>query len=165
VINIPMQIPEQFLSRIANGELIRYGTIIKNASSGNIVGHLKEVGDFSSVVGQLSLNPVTGLLNLGSNITQNIQLNNIAQTLNTLQLASEIGAVASIANLGVSVAGFAVVIKKLKQIERKLDHVVTGIHEIRAILDENNMALHEIVWVGCHKVTPLGSGYRFRSPR
>jgi len=26
-------------------------------------------------------------------------------------------------------------------------------------------ALHEIVWVGCHKVTPLGSGYRFRSPR
>lgn len=41
---IPFEIPAELLGRVASGELIRYGTILKDAGTGQIVKHLQETG-------------------------------------------------------------------------------------------------------------------------
>jgi len=139
---ISMQTPEQFRSRIYNGELVRYGAILKDAASGQIVGHLKEAGQFGKTLSQLPMSPfgfVGEGANLISNTAQNINLSKIQQAMEVLRVSSSIGAVASVASMGVSVAGFAVVIKRLERVESKLDSVAGEIQSIRKVLDQCNL--------------------------
>jgi len=139
---IPMQIPEQFLSRILSGELVRHGTVLKDAVSGQIIGHLKEAGSFGAVMSQLPITPLGFLsesVNLAVNIKQSIQLSKIQQAITALQVTANIGAVASVASMGISVAGFAVVMKRLKRVETKLDSVAGDIQSIRKVLDQCNL--------------------------
>ena len=122
---------------LSSGEYIRMGMIIKEASTGKIVGHLKEVGQLTSTLSNIPLgaNPL-GIL---SDAYQGVQLEQIKQSLETLQLISSVGAVASVATLGVSVAGFAVITKKIKQLDNKLDKVLEKIEVVKRLLQE----LHE----------------------
>ena len=129
---IPME-PAQFLAGLKSGEYIRYGAIIKDATSGQIVGHLKEAGELSKLL-SLSINSVGGALDVFSGVAANIQLAHITKMLEVLQMTATIGAAASVANLGVSAAGFAVVINKLNHIEAKLDSVVGKIDVIQSTL-------------------------------
>jgi len=136
---IPMQIPEQFLSRILSGEWVRHGAILKDVASGQIVGHLKEAGQLGYALSQLPMNPlgfITEGANLAANIGQSVQLRKIQHSIEVLQLSANIGAVASVASLGISVAGFAVVLAKLKRVESKLDSVADNIQSIRKVLNK-----------------------------
>ena len=139
---IPMQIPEQFLSRILNGEVIRHGAILQEVASGKIVGHLKEAGQFGSTLSQLPVSPLgalTDVASLAANMHPNIQFKTLQQAMEVLQLSNTIGAVTSVASMGVSVAGFAVVMNRLKQIETKLDAVANEIQSIREALEQSNL--------------------------
>ena len=110
---INFTIPLNYLPRILSGDYIRYGAIVKEASSGKIIGHLKETGMLQNILSQSPTNP----LQMAEFVSSNMQLMQIQKTLEGLQLISSIGAVASVANLGVSIAGFAIVINKLNNIE------------------------------------------------
>ena len=66
---------------------------------------------------------------------QMAQLHRIQQTLNTVQTLATVGAVASVASLGVSVAGFAVVIKKLNRMEGKLDRMLAETARVRGLVE------------------------------
>jgi len=123
---IAFEIPKRFLEQVVSGDLLRYGGLLKDSTSGLIVGHLKETGNIG--MNLASMVP-SGLLLPASGI-QMLQLGKIQHTLDSLKLISSIGAVASVANLGVSVAGFAIVIKKLNRIESKLDHQTGLLEEI-----------------------------------
>jgi hypothetical protein len=114
---INFTIPLNYLPRILSGDYIRYGAIVKEASSGKIIGHLKETGMLQNILSQSPTNP----LQMAEFVSSNMQLMQIQKTLEGLQLISSIGAVASVANLGVSIAGFAIVINKLNNIEKKVD--------------------------------------------
>lgn len=127
---IQMKVPAEFIGRLSSQQLIRSGTILKDVSNGKIVGHLKEVGNLGLNLSQIPLNP----LNLASNIAQNIQLNDIRNTLDALQMTTNIAAFASVASLGISVAGFAVVVNRLNRLESKLDSVATEVQEINTTL-------------------------------
>lgn len=112
-------IPSEFESKVLSGEYIRYGTIIKN-SAGKIVGHLKETG-IESILKDMKIptNPLsagTEVIKVASGIAQNFQLREMSKLLESMQLVNNIGAIASVATLGVSVAGFAVVTHKLNQL-------------------------------------------------
>ena len=131
MIRIPMKIPEEFIRRVLSGEIIQTGAILKDVSTGQIVGHLKEVGNLGIKLSQIPLEP----LNLISNVAQNIQLNKIQKTLNVLQMTTNVAALASVASLGVSVAGFTVVINKLNKLESKLDSVANDVQEIKKTLN------------------------------
>lgn len=132
---IEFVIPWEFLPRVVSGELVRYGAVLKDAVTGRIVGHLKEVGNFSQLLG----NPLTDGISVVSNIVQNFQLRSIGKTLESLQLINNIGAVASLATLGVSVVGFAVVTSKLNKIDEKLDVVLEKLEVIKEILENLQM--------------------------
>jgi len=135
---IPMQAPVEFLSQLQSGEFIRYGAILKDAGSGQIVGHLKEAGNLASMMSQLPVSPL-GAISTASGIVQNFQLKKIQETLNVLQMTVGVGAAASVATLGVSVIGFAVVLKKLKQMDSKLESMDGSIQAIKKVLDQLDM--------------------------
>ncbi|SFV53263.1 hypothetical protein MNB_SM-7-895 [hydrothermal vent metagenome] len=124
--------PEVLREGLSSGKLIRIGMIIKEASSGKIVGHMKEVGHLTKVLNSfpIGLDPLSNL----SDIYQGVQLEQIKQSLETLQLISTVGAAASVATLGVSVAGFGIVINKLNKLDEKLDVVLENIKEVKEIV-------------------------------
>lgn len=55
----------------------------------------------------------------------------VRPALEMLQLVSSIGAVASVANVGISLVGFAAVLQKLKRIEGKLDQMMMTLDGLR----------------------------------
>jgi hypothetical protein len=68
----------------------------------------------------------------------------IAPALEALQLVSAIGAAASVANLAVSIAGFAAVLHRLERIEGKLDAMLATLRgdlaDLSSKLDDVQMA-------------------------
>lgn len=60
------------------------------------------------------------------------ELTQIAPALEALQLVSTVGAIASVAGVGVSIAGFAAVLHRLKRIEGKLDEMIMKLDGLRA---------------------------------
>lgn len=124
---IPYEIPGKFIAEVLAGKLIRNGTLIQDAATGQILGHVKEVGGLIADFGPA---------NLVSNVGQHAQLFQLQQAMESLQLVASIGAVASVASLGVSIAGFAVVIKKLNKIEGKLDSLALEVASISKSVEE-----------------------------
>ena len=111
----------------------RIGAMIHERASGHIVGHIQELGSW----GLLSKMPIPGGNPLGL-VTEAIQigqLHGIQQTLNTVQTLATVGAMASVATLGVSVAGFTAVLSKLKRIDGKLDRVLSEVAQVRKLVD------------------------------
>jgi hypothetical protein len=115
----------------------RIGAMIHERATGNIVGHLQELSGW----GLLSkiLIPGGNPLGLVTDAIQMGQLHGIQQTLNTVQTLATVGAVASVATLGVSIAGFAAVLSKLKRIEGKLDRALSEVVRIRKLVDGLNI--------------------------
>ncbi len=111
----------------------RVGAIIKTISTGEIAGHVQELSGWSL----LSKVPIPGgnPIGLATEAVQMVQLHRIQQTLNTVQTLATVGAVASVASLGVSVAGFAVVIQKLNRMEGKLDRVLAETARVRNLVE------------------------------
>lgn len=126
-------VPSQF----ANTALYeRFGAIIKEKASGSIVGHVQQLQGWDLTRG-LSL--PGSPLELGLDAIQNVQLHYIQQTLNTVQTLATVGAVASVATLGVCAVGFAMVLKKLKRMEGKLDQVLSQVTEMRGLVQDLNI--------------------------
>jgi hypothetical protein len=125
---IPMAIPEQFLPAVLSGQAVRYGCILKDVATGQIIGHLKELAGLSQLLSGIPIHPLlTGaaaVAQAGQWIDTHMQLRQIRQALDHLQLVSSIGAVASVAGLGVSVAGFAIVWKRLQRLEQNLNRAM-----------------------------------------
>ena len=42
--SISFDVPAQFLTRVSDGSLVRFGGLLKDSSSGQIVAHLQETG-------------------------------------------------------------------------------------------------------------------------
>ena len=111
----------------------RFGAVIKHVGTGQIAGHVQELGGWNL----LSKLPIPGgnPIGLATEAVQMAQLQHIQQTLNTVQTLATVGAVASVASLGVSVAGFAVVIQKLRRMEGKLDRVLAETARVRKLVE------------------------------
>jgi hypothetical protein len=115
----------------------RIGAMIHERATGNIVGHLQELSGWGflskiSIPGGNPLGLVTDAIQMG-------QLHGIQQTLNTVQSLATVGAVASVATLGVSVAGFAAVLSKLERIDGKMDRALLEVVRTRKLVDGLNI--------------------------
>lgn len=115
----------------------RIGAIIKEKSTGHIVGHVQELSGWGLIKGL----PIPGgnPLSLGVEALQSAQLVQIQQTLSTVQTLATVGAVASVATLGVCVAGFATVLGKLRRMEGKLDQALSQLAELRGLVNDLNI--------------------------
>lgn len=115
----------------------RVGAVIKWIGTGKIAGHVQELGGLS-LLSKFPIpggNPIGLVAQVVGQAIQMSQLQRIQQTLNTVQTLATVGAVASVASLGVSVAGFAVVIQKLNRMEGKLDRVLAETARMRGLVE------------------------------
>lgn len=130
---IPFEIPAELLGRVASGELVRYGTILKNAGTGQIVRHLQETGMVQSILSNLSSGPfsalqmLTDVVGAGANVYAGIkidQLKVMMETLEALQMAT-LGV--SVVGIGVSAAGFYYMNKRFNVLENRMDELAEAI--------------------------------------
>jgi hypothetical protein len=146
---IPMEAPAKYIAEMAAGKVLRYGAILKDAGTGQIVGHLKETGQMSQLLSNIATLPLSSasipIDVIGHAVTaykingvQN-SVDQIQQTLQGLGLITNVAALSSIAGLGVSVAGFAAVNTKLNKIDTKLDGIADNVVAIKEVLK----GLHE----------------------
>ena len=81
--NIPFEVPAELLGRVASGELIRYGTILKDAGTGQIVKHLQETGAAQSVLSSLASGPfapvsiLADVMGAGANLYAGIKIDQL----------------------------------------------------------------------------------------
>jgi hypothetical protein len=98
----------------------------------------------SGLAERLASLPITGsaVQAAGSALTD---LTVVAPALEKLQLISTIGAVASVANVGISLVGFAVVLHRLNRIEGKLDQMMTKVDELKHAVEALGIELHALL--------------------
>jgi len=109
---------------LVTGGLKRFGGVIRDASNGRIVRHLLEAPGTSEDLMRAPVHSLFGGVSsavdaVGHGVTIH-KLNAVQQTLSSVLHISQIGAAASVLNLGVSVAGFAYMGYKLNQLQKSM---------------------------------------------
>jgi hypothetical protein len=133
---MPYVVPDRFMPGIASGALRIKGALVKNGTSGEIVGHMRMVGDaFTKTGNAFSLGPQAALTQLASSLASNAQLAHLQSTVNSIKLISTIGAVASVAGVGISIAGFAMVMSQLRSMDAKLDAILGRFRAVQQAID------------------------------
>ncbi|MEQ8262585.1 hypothetical protein [Pseudohaliea sp.] len=94
------------------GDLVRYGTILKDAGTGKIVAHVQETGLAGKALSTLGGGPF-GPVSSISSIVANVQLVKIQGMLAFMQALQFATLGAAVAGIGVSAAGFASLNKKV----------------------------------------------------
>lgn len=154
--------PAIYLAQIAAGKIVRYGAILKDANTGQIVGHLKEAGGMGELLSSVApsalmlSNPVTAVASVAGvlgDVYQGVQLHQIQETLKGLGMMTNIAAFSSVAGLGVSVAGFALVNKKLNTMDSKLDSIASDVSIIMRAVDELKISWQEMSNAQLQKAT------------
>jgi hypothetical protein len=134
---IPFEIPAQLLGKLATGEAIRYGTLLKDSVTGQILGHVQETGIAQSVLSNVVAsggNPISMVVGVGSDMVnagaslyagvQVAKLKAMMETLQSLQVAT-LGV--SLVGVGVSVAGFYYMHKRFNKLEGRMDQLAETI--------------------------------------
>ncbi|WP_297820838.1 hypothetical protein [uncultured Paraglaciecola sp.] len=144
---ILMEEPLKYAAKLKMGSIIRYGAILKDAGTGQIVGHLKEAGDIGSLLSQagssaFSLSSAANPISMAFSALNTVQIagvqksiHQVQETLESLQMVTNVAALSSVVGLGVSVAGFAAVTTKLNKIDSKLDTIATDIVAVKKVLN------------------------------
>lgn len=156
---IPFEVPMEYLARIDAGELVRYGTILKDVSDGRIVAHLQQTGAFDHVLGyafsgvqqaaQTVSSPVGALTGIATTIqSQKMgkQLDGLTDMVGNLQTLSLVGSVASVAGIGVTVASTAILMRQIKMVDTGIQRLSDELADIKSHLREVDIhrALHRV---------------------
>jgi len=117
-ISLSFDLPAKIAAGLANGDFVRNGGVIQN-QAGQVVMWLKETSGATGITPNVlgSVDP-TGILKLGlqgvdSAVTHK-RLTALGTQVTQLQNLAVLTSATSILTLGVSVAGFAIISKKLK---------------------------------------------------
>lgn len=130
---IPFDLPTQFLQGIANGDIVRYGAILKDADTGRIVGHLQESGiaqpllsqTISSATSPLSF--ISSIANTGSSIYTAAQVHQLKAMMETLQALQVATLGVSLIGVGVSVAGFLYMRKRFNSLDSRVEKLIDAV--------------------------------------
>lgn len=130
--HIPFIIPTEFSLGIADGSIVRFGSLLKDASSGKILGHLQETGIGQKLLSDIVTAPFSPLapFNIASDIYTNIQISQIKTMIASLQMLQFVNLGAALTGIGVSVVGFNLINQKLTKLEK---HIV----DIKDQLDQH----------------------------
>jgi hypothetical protein len=124
-LKLTFDIPAHIVEGLVNGTLERVGGVVRDASTKQVVMWLRDTATNTISSGGIpSFDPVTGVLNLVMKaVNTGISINGfkaVNQRLDLMQGILTVTSAASILNLGVSVIGFALILQRLKEIEKNL---------------------------------------------
>jgi hypothetical protein len=140
---LTFKVPEFLMSGIASGDLTRFGSIIKNSQTGKIVAHVQETGLAQNIFSSLASAPFSPLETISS-LAANAQIHQLKRMVESLQILQYANLGVALVGVGVSVAGFAVVNKRLNTIQSSIERLSTKIdqrfvefyeHQLRRDLD------------------------------
>ncbi len=155
--SIPFEIPARFVADVASGSVVRYGGLLKDAASGQIVAHLQETGSMARHLGSVlsGVNPFDPVSAVSS-VFSNVQLAKLQKAMEVLQITQWATLGVSLAGVGVSLVGFKIMndrfnrvdeqLSRLKQhIDTRFDEMVEreyrkDLRRIRELLDEAAIA-------------------------
>lgn len=132
---IPFNIPAKFAAQYAAGSIVRIGTLLKDANTGRIVGHLQETGLLQKTVQSLGgFDPtgVTGVLSASQNLVILNKINNLQSGLSFLQGLQSASLATSVVGVGVTAASTAIILNRLGQIDNAILNLKD---EIRSLAD------------------------------
>lgn len=128
-LTLTFDIPAKILMGLADGSFTRNGGVVQD-TSGRVVMWLRELGGTGlvSIPNSLMLpniDPVTGVLNLTmQGVDAGVAMRSFAavtQQFNLIQGMLSITTASSILNLGISAIGFVFILKRLKELEERLE--------------------------------------------
>ncbi len=120
--SIPFEIPAKYAADLASGSIVRFGGLLKDASTGRIVAHLQETGSLAQRLGAqlLNVSPFDGVSAISS-LAGNMQLAKIQKTLELLQIQQWLTLGSSLVGIGVSLAGFKMMSDRFDRLDQRLD--------------------------------------------
>ncbi len=133
---ILVAVPERLIGMVASGMAHVDGVVVKNSTTHVVLAHLQRSKLLSETLsGALSgpLAPVEVLADLA----QNVQLLRVEHMLKAVQTAANIGASASLLNVGLSVGGFALVLSSLKRLRLQVEGVEAKLDRMARIADSD----------------------------
>lgn len=134
-----LQPPDMYLPGLNSGThvLNLAANRVVEAGTGKFVSRLIPTNSAVNAMSQLPFNPDAARIA----IEQSTSLAQIRPVLQAMQLASNVAAIASVANMGISCVGFALVLHKLSRIEGKLDEALSRLRALQQAVQ----ALHSHV--------------------
>lgn len=142
-LTMTFEIPTRIISGLADGSLVRNGGVIQDRT-GRVFMWLRELNSAGSIPMSTpnllsGVDPVTGILNLPmQGVNAEISMRGFAsvtQQLDQIQGTLNIITASSMLNLGVSVIGFALILKKVKELEGRLEKVQKILEKIDQKID------------------------------
>ena len=131
--SILFNIPAEFMAGYSGGQLVRYGAILKDVSSGQIVGHLQETNLLQSALRTgLSFDPTgaTGLIGIAQNAAISNKLNAMQTMMGTLQSLQIATLASSVAGIGVTAATTAIILHRLKGIDQAIERLEGAVADL-----------------------------------
>ena len=138
------QVPPELLEAVRIGTLKLYGSIIRDASSGQITGFLQETGAAPKLaqalrgVGALDATPVGAAMRVAdlgmgaASLVQNEQIKAQLRLVTNLQLGNLL---LTGVGIGVSIAGFAIVAARIAEVGTKIDKLADTLEAIARNVD------------------------------
>ncbi len=133
-ISVQLEVAPRIMEGLANGTLTRMGGVVRDAATGEIVSHLKEIGNIvnnPNLAGgglKMLMDASTGgLASVGfgalDTVISSQRHNQIMQQFSALtNLTTMVGGIGLI-NLGVSAVSLAVMVRRFNDIEKKIDRL------------------------------------------
>lgn len=124
---ILFEVPSKFVSGMADGSIVRIGTLLKDSASGQILSHVQETGLAQKLLSNAGLMPFSPLsaLDLASSGYANVQLHQLKTMVEGLQMLQYANIGLAATGLGVSVLGFMLINQKLKGLESAIAQLST----------------------------------------
>ena len=132
---IPFSIAAEHMPGVLSGQIVRYGAILKDASTGRILGHVQETGVAQKILQTgLSFDPTgaTGLIGVAQNAAIVSKLNVMQQALGTLQVLQYVSLFSSVVGVGVTAASTAMILKRLNSVDDALGRIESTIDHLPA---------------------------------
>ena len=127
-----MIVPAKLLAAVAAGDAYVDGAVVKDVVTNQILAHMQPTQRLANQVLNVGLNTVANPVTMVSSLVNNVQLLQVKHMVEALQQVATIGAAASVLNLGVSVGGFALVLRSLNKLDGKVDGVARQVSEMLA---------------------------------
>lgn len=138
------RIPEEFVLRAAEGSVERVGMILRDSATKKIVGHLQETGLAQKAVTEVisrtpgavqSLATPLSQVSTAISVVQNQQiktrLDGMAKLLGGMQALQTATLVSSVAGIGVTVASTAILVSRMKGLEKGISDLDGKLEELR----------------------------------
>ncbi|PLW68445.1 hypothetical protein [Pseudohalioglobus lutimaris] len=141
---IPFEVPAQYAAALSNGDIVRAGALLKDTGSGRIVAHLQETGLAQQLLSSATNSPFSPLqaLYTPSSVLSNVQLVQIKSMVEGLQVLQFANIGATLAGIGVSAIGFALMNQKLKTIESQLSTFELRVEDLFKEIKERDLRSH-----------------------